>query len=73
MFKHKCVIASIMIIHYVRKLACNKQLSELILQSVSGGVTLSTIPYLIDEFLAKVHQSPLSAVRDYLVEHLPSP
>ena len=57
-----------MIIHYVRKLACNKQLSELILRSVSGGVTPSTIPYLTDEFLAKVHQTPLSIVRAYLVE-----
>jgi len=62
-----------MIIHYVRKLVCNKQLSELILRSVSGGVTPSTILYLTDEFLAKVHQTPLNAVRAYLVERIPSP
>jgi len=34
-------------------------LSEFILQSVSGGVTPSTIPYITDEFLAKVHPTPL--------------
>jgi len=33
-------------------------LSEFILRSVSGGVTPSTIPYMTDEFLAKVHQTP---------------
>ena len=38
----------------------NKQsLSWFILQSVSGGVTLSIIPYFTDENLAKVHQTPL--------------
>jgi len=33
-------------------------LSEFILRSVSGGVTPSTIPYMTDEFLAKVHRTP---------------
>ncbi|AES63113.1 transmembrane protein, putative [Medicago truncatula] len=33
-------------------------LSEFILWSVSGGVTLSTIPYMTYEFLAKAHQTP---------------
>jgi len=33
-------------------------LSEFILRSVSGGVTLSTIPYMTDENLAKVHRTP---------------
>jgi len=33
-------------------------LSEFILRSVLGGVTPSTIPYMTDEFLAKVHQTP---------------
>ena len=32
--------------------------SEFILQSVSGGVTPITIPYMTDENLAKVHQTP---------------
>jgi len=62
-----------MIIHYVRKLECNKQLSELILRSVSGGVTTSTILYFTDEFLAKVHQTPLNVVQAYLAERIPSP
>jgi len=34
-------------------------LSEFILRSVSGGVTTSTIPYMTDENLAKVHRTPL--------------
>jgi len=34
-------------------------LSEFILWSASGGVTPSTIPNMTDEFLAKVHQTPL--------------
>ena len=33
-------------------------LSEFILWSVSGGVTPSTIPYMTDENLAKVHRTP---------------
>jgi len=33
-------------------------LFEFILRSVSGGVTPSTIPYMTDENLAKVHQTP---------------
>jgi len=33
-------------------------LSEFILRSVSGGVTPSTIPYMTDENLAKVHRTP---------------
>ena len=33
-------------------------LSEFILRSVSGGVTPSIIPYMTDENLAKVHQTP---------------
>jgi len=33
-------------------------LSEFILRSASGGVTPSTIPYMTDENLAKVHQTP---------------
>jgi len=33
-------------------------LYEFILQNVSGGVTPSTIPYMTDEFLAKVHRTP---------------
>jgi len=64
------IIIVIIVIHYV--LACNKQLSELILQSVSGGVTPSTIPYMTDENLANVHQTPLSAVWAYLAERIPS-
>ena len=33
-------------------------LSEFILQSVSSGVTPSTIPYMTDENLTKVHRTP---------------
>ena len=33
-------------------------LSEFILRSASGGVTPSTIPYMTDENLAKVHRTP---------------
>ena len=33
-------------------------LSEFILRSVSGGVTPTTIPYMTDEDLAKVHRTP---------------
>ena len=33
-------------------------LYEFILRSVSGGVTPSTIPYMTDENLAKVHRTP---------------
>jgi len=46
-------------------------LSEFILRSVSGGVTPSTIPYMTDEDLAKVHRTPSVACgppcRAYLV------
>ena len=48
-------------------------LSEFILRSASGGVTPSTIPYMTDEFLAKVHQTPLNVVRVYLAERILSP
>jgi len=37
---------------------CINQLSELILRSVSGGVTPSTFPYMTDESLTKVHRTP---------------
>jgi len=35
-----------------------QQLSELLLRSVSGGVTLSTFPFITNEYLARVHQTP---------------
>jgi len=45
-----------MFIHYVS--VEQTLLYEFILRSVSGGVTLSTIPYITDENLAKVHRTP---------------
>jgi len=48
-------------------------LSEFILRSVSGGVTPSTIPYITDENLAKVHQTPSVTCGPPLREPLVSP
>jgi len=48
-------------------------LSEFILRSVSGGVTPSTIPYITDEFLAKVHRTPSVTCGAPLAELIPFP
>ena len=48
-------------------------LSEFILRSVSGGVTPSTIPYMTDKFLAKVHRTPSVTCGPPLAELIPFP
>jgi len=35
-----------------------QQLSELLLRSVSGGVTPSTLPFITDEYLGRAHRTP---------------